>query len=266
MKKSISICIAMSLISFLGTAQVKNVDVDNVGLEYVSRGLPTQPQDPVYFEYTARVISVGVAKNYVALGEIADAMYIEGQKKIGDPEQSLLHVELALGNIVIKSSDVKERKEEDKDKNGNVTKTVHYYKMVVEYYYEAVYRIYKDGKLHKTGSALSRSTFRYESEEYKTHKAAVDFWTNNKDAHVSNFYILCAGNALEYLNTMLSEQYGFPIKKKYDIIKHIDTKKHDENTPFRAAAAALKAEIEAMTADKAMNRSKVEPLIEYFRG
>ena len=266
MKKTMSLCIVMSLISLSGVSQTKNVDVDNVGVTYSYRSLPTEPQNPMRFEYATKVISLGLAKNYVSISTIADAIFIEGQERTGDPEDALLNVELYLGNVVITSSDVKERKDEDKDKNGNVTKTTYYYKMVVRYTYETEYVVYKKGQLLKRGSALESFEYRFESEEYKTHKAAADFWTNNKDAHVSNFYIERAGDALAYLNSKLSSLYGFQTTTKYDIIKHIDTKKHDENTPFRTAAAALKAEIEAMTPDKPMNKTAVEPLIESLAG
>ncbi|MDR2497978.1 MAG: hypothetical protein LBD28_00870, partial [Tannerellaceae bacterium] len=208
MKRSTLVCLLMCLISLLGMAQVKNVDVDNFNLAYLYRGLPTQPQNPISFGYTTKVVSLGVAKNYVSLEEIADAMFIEGQTRIGDPEEALLNVELALGNIVIKSSDVRERKVEDKDKNGNVTKTTYYYKAVVEYNYEAAYRVYKEGKMLKTGSALGSSNFKFESDEYGTRKAAADFWNNNKETHISNFYIRHAREALAYLNTTLSDLYG----------------------------------------------------------
>ena len=269
MKRSLSIFILMSLTALLGTAQVKNVDVDNVNLTYGYRALPTQPQDPICFTYTTKASSVGVAKNYISLEELANSFGIEGQIKVENPEDALLTVELSLGNIVIKSSDVHERKEESKDKDGNVTKTTYYYKVVVQYNFEAVYRVVQNGKMIKTGSALPSSYASYyvfNSNEYSTRKAAADFWNNNKDSHVSNFYIKHAQEASVHLTNTLSDLYGFSSKKQYDIIKTIDTKKHDENTAFRAAATALKNEVQAMTADKPLNRNAVKPLIEYFKG
>ena len=255
----------MSLIPLLGIAQTKNVDVDNVNLSYFYRSLPNQPQNPIHFEYATKVSSVGVAKNYISLEEIADAINMEGQIKVEKPNEALLTVELSLGNIIVRSSNVIERKSETKDKNGNVTNTYYFYKVEVLYNFETEYKVLQAGKLVETGSALNGSSFSFFSEEYSTRKAAADFWNNNKDTHISNFYINHAQQAAASLSSIISSQYGFRTRKKSDHIKTIDTKKHVENTPFRAATDALKAEIQAMTADKPMNRDMIDPLIEYFK-
>lgn len=265
MKKTVFICILMGIISLSGMAQTKNVDVDNVNLSYVYRSLPNQPQNPIHFKYATKASSVGVAKNYISLGEIADAINMEGQIKVENPDEALLTVELSLGNIVVKSSNITERKSETKDKNGNVTNTSYYYRVEVLYNFESEYKILQAGKTLRAGAALNRSSFSFSSEEYSTRKAAADFWNNNKDTHISNFYINHSREAAGNLSSFISSQYGFQTYKKYDHIKTIDTKKHDENTPFRAATDALKAEIQTMTADKPMNRDVIDPLIEYFK-
>ena len=265
MRNTLFVCILMSLIPLSGMAQPKNVDVDNVNLSYVYRSLPNQPLNPIHFKYATKVNSVGVAKNYISMEEIADAIKMEGQIKVEKPDEALLTVELSLGNIVITSSNVIERKSETKDKNGNVTNTYYYYKVEVSYNFDTQYKVLQDEKILEVGSALNGSSFSYSSSDYSTRQAAADFWNNNRDAHISNFYISLSRQAATSLSSIISSQYGFKTRKKSDHIKTIDTKKHAENTPFRAATDALKAEIQAMTADKPMSRDVINPLIEYFK-
>ncbi|MDR0799278.1 MAG: hypothetical protein LBN18_05935 [Dysgonamonadaceae bacterium] len=267
MKKTITTIVLAICFSFLLSAQTKNVNVDNEGFYYGYRNFPSKPQDPLFFDYAVAVNATSVVKNNVSVEEIADALFIEGQTKIDDPAQALMVLELSLGNIVIGSSDVSERKEVIKDKDGNVTGTNYYYRVNVVYSYESSYKIYSGAQALVNNVAYSRvNSLTYTSDEYSSRKAATDYWNNNREVHIANFYRDLVLRSAGQASSTATNYYGFKsMINVRDIIKTINEKKHDENETFRANVKILKDALQAMTPNIPMDKDKVLPLITYFK-
>jgi hypothetical protein len=266
MKKGIFVLCFICLSCLSGIAQTKSVDVDNVGFVYAYRALPVDQLDPIDFNYAVKVSFTGGAKNYVSVERMEDALSVAGQVKVTNPADALLTLELNLGNLIVTSSEVKERKEESKDKSGNVT-TTYYYKVVVIYSFESSYQVKKGTTVLMKGDLFSRSNPQnYTSQEYGTRKAAADFWNNNKETLVGDFYNSLSEQSAQRISSSVSSKYGFtPISGSRDIIKTIDEKKHNENAAFRAATNALQASLQAMTPEKPLDREKIDELIAYFK-
>jgi hypothetical protein len=266
MKKIISIVSLVCLFFLDGTAQTKSVDIDNVNYSYSYRNLPAKPINPIDFKYTTKVNATGVVKNNISIENVNDALLIAGQVKVENPEEALFSIELTLGNIIVVSSSVAERKEDHKDKAGKVTSTSYYYRSVIEYTFDAS-GIFRNGQeVLRNGSLYSRQEpLKFTSREYGTRKQAADYWNNNKESLISEFYREHSLKSASILSNNASIQYGFNPIKARDIVKTIDEKKHNENETFRAAADSLKAELEKMTPDIPLNREKIEGLINYFK-
>jgi hypothetical protein len=62
-----------------------------------------------------------------------------------------------------------------------------------------------------------------------------------------------------------SVAYGFPIARGNEIVETIDTKKHLENEPFRAACTTLKALLGSMTPNEPLDKEAAADIIAYFK-
>ena len=282
MKKMI---ILLSIVVFFapkGLAQTKSVNIDNLRFNYSCRNLPTDPLNPIYFNYAAKVNLSGAPKSGISADELAGKISIAGQVKVDDPSGADVMVELTTGNLIITDREVKERKEEKKDKETGVVTTTRYYKVVVKYTYESSYEIRKGrtvvlkgslapesssailGSVGKFLDKLSSNSLTYESKEYKTYEEASAFWNDNKDALIAKFYRDHSMNAASSLSEIASLRFGFPPLTSSDIIKTINEKKHDENEAFRTATSALKDALSTMTPDIPLDKDKVSDLIKYY--
>jgi hypothetical protein len=255
------------LFNISGIAQTKNVDVDNYRFDVVCRTFPTKPWNPLFFYYSTTVNAPTVVQKNISIEEVNDALNIVAQRKTQDDSQAKITLQLNLGNIVIKSSKVVDDVQSVKNKDGSVTETHQYYVEAL-YTFTSSYIINSEGKEISKGSLFSNTDYsplRYYTDKYRTYKEAADFWNNNRDMLVTNFYRdLCLKSAAQ-LSSVASSLYGFPVNRSLALIKTIDEKKHNENQAFRANADSLKSALQAMTPEIPMNREKADALIEYFK-
>jgi hypothetical protein len=237
-----------------------------VWFKSIYRILPTNQLDPIHFTYGVKVNATSVAKNNVAVEDIADAITLDGQTKVENPTEAVLLLELNVGNIIISTNSVVERREEIKDKEGNITKVNHYYRVVANYSFESSYKISKEQTILNNVEIYNRqNTQTFTSEEYNSRKTAADYWNNNKETIVSDFYRNLSINSANVLSNAASLKYGFKPTEIRDIIKTTDEKKHNENAAFRGAVDKLKQELQSATSDQPMNREVIDELIEYFK-
>jgi len=279
------IIVLLSILVFFapkGLAQTKSVNIDNLRFNYSCRNLPTDPLNPIYFNYAAKANISGAQKGGVSANELASQISIAGQVKVDDPSGADVVIELTAGNLIVTDREVKERKEEKKDKETGVVTTTRYYKIVVKYTYESSYEIRKGrtvllkgslapesssnilGRVGKFMDRLSSSSFSYESKEYKSYDEATAFWNDNKDALIAKFYRDLSMDSANSLSEIASRRFGFAPVTSSDIIKTVNEKKHDENEAFRTATSALKDALSAMTPDIPLDKDKVSDLIKYY--
>ncbi len=244
--------------------QTKNVDLDNVRLSITTRSTPAEPLDPLFFHYSSKVTATSSTKQRVDIEDVNHSIYIAGEKKVKNPMAGDVLIHVDLGNLVIASSNIVERKEESKQKDGTVNVS-YYYKVEVNYKFDSNFKIIRDDKILAQETVYSSySSQYYTSQEYGSRKGAADFWNNNRDILISDFTRDLSMRTASRASSVASYRYGFPVTKSYDIIKTIDEKKHNENEAFRGAAQALKEELSSMTGETGMNKDRINGLIEYF--
>ncbi|MDR1896960.1 MAG: hypothetical protein LBR10_09250 [Prevotellaceae bacterium] len=265
MKKIILIFSFLHLLLSTAVAQTKSVDIDNHWFTCSYRSLPTQPRTPVFFYYTTVVEATGVVQKNISVEEINNALLVHGQTKTDEPNDAQLSLELKLGNIIISNSDVNERKQEVKDRSGKVTAVNYFYSAHVTYTFEAS-GIIRSGEqiLYNVVFYNRKGNITYVSEEFTKRKNAADFWNNNREVLISDFYRQHSLKSAEHLSSTATGRYGFKSEYGRDILKIIDEKKHNENEPFRNAVASLREALQSMTIETPMNRDTVNHLIEYF--
>ncbi|MDR1919651.1 MAG: hypothetical protein LBQ65_08415 [Tannerellaceae bacterium] len=248
-------------------AQTKKVDIDNEWFTYAYRELPKQAREPAFFYYAAEVNATSTARKNLSVQEIKDAIWIEGQRKTDSKEEALLILGVSLGDILVVSSDVAERKQEVKDKEGKVTATNYFYTVKVTYTFEAAFSIRAgETKLANTLAYNRNTKLSYASSEYTKRKDAVDFWNNNREVLISGFYRELSLGVAAKVSELASYNYGFrAIKGARDLVKITDEKKHAENEAFRSAVKTLTGALKATTPDEPLDRALVTPLINYFK-
>ena len=265
MKKLFSILLAVFCLPTV-FGQTKSVNIDNLRINNIATRIPpVMPLDPLFYHYAAKVTATPTTRQRISMNEVRDAVYIAGQKKVSEPIPGDIVIHIDLGNLVIVSSNISERREEEKDRKGNVT--VHYYyKLNVVYKFDSKYRIMRDEEvLFQNQEYSSFFNQAYSSQEYRNRKEASDFWNNNRDVLISEFAQNLSMKTASQASIMASHRYGFRVIRAYDIVKTINEKKHSENEAFRGAAQSLREVILAMTGDKGMDENRVEGLIEYFK-
>ncbi|MDR3227292.1 MAG: hypothetical protein LBT56_06435, partial [Prevotellaceae bacterium] len=260
--------LSLSLILFANInilAQTKNVDIDNLRFNVAYRNTPEKPLNPMAFSYTTKVSASKSTEQRVSTDEINSLLYISGQQKVDDADAPLI-MAVSLGDLFVKSSNVSERVEQSKDKEGKVTSTRRYYKLVVVYTFESSFKIAQGGKILQDGTIHYRSNdFTYGSSEFSSRKEAADLWNNNKDVFVSDFTTQLSKSAAGTASSIATRLYGFPAVRTNDIIETTDEKKHNENETFRNACNKLKTEFETMTPEKGLNKNNILDIIEYFK-
>lgn len=266
MKKTVIFLSIAILFSIKGFAQTKSIDIDNLWFTYSYRHLPEMPLNPLYFNYAVKVTTNGAQRGGISKEELIDLVHIAGQVRVEDPSVADVVMELTTGNIMVSSRDVRERKVENKDRDGKVTSVNHYFKVVVTYTFEASYLVRKGDEILLKGEMYNKMNYMsYESQEYTTHQAAAAFWNDNKDALVAQFYRDLSIKSATSLSNIVSSRYGFiPLTQQRDILKTTDEKKHNENEAFKTHTATLKDALMAMTPDAPLDRDAIKGVINYY--
>jgi hypothetical protein len=264
MKKNVLI-LCLTALSVCGAAQTKSVDIDSKSFTYAYRAFPVAIMNPPRFTYATKITLTNIGKKSLSPDDLDEFLFIVGQEKTDDPSKALLLLELNFGNIIVTGNSFSERTEEKKDKAGKVT--VHrYFRAVITYTFISSYTIARGGQILKTGSLHTRENeIVHETKEYNSRREAYDYWENNREVLIDEFYRLQTGAATVALSELASQEYGFTESTgNWDVVKTTDEKKHVENEVFRAAVNSLVAVLEAMTPDIPMNREMANSLIKYF--
>lgn len=254
---------ALSFFALLSFGQ--KVDLDKFNFTFDYRGLPAAPQKPEYKTFSVNVTTTATVRgNYGDTG-IEDAINMQGWKKVTGTKGHLI-VSVSLEDLMINSSAVTERVDVQKDKDGKETGRKYYYKTDVTYSWagSAAAADYQGNSLGRTSVGNSSGT--WSSSEYGTRKEAVDYYNNNKYSIRDNLLRKEVGEALTSVNGWLDDNYGYPVRKEYEILWVLDSKKHPEYQAQHDAWETFKAAVATVTADNlsAETKEKFEKVIKYF--
>ena len=243
----------------------KNVDIDNLSIQYLQRQIAKKPLNPVFFHYTTKITMPGTVKNTVDEESLHQSLRISGQKFTETPAENDVLITVRIGSITILSSEVKESVEEIKDKEGNIKKKYSYWAEVV-YVFDAKAVVSQGSEIISSHAMYDNSSkITYKSSIYSSRKEAADFWNNNRDVMREQFTRDCTINAINGLSSTVNANIGFPIVRVYETFRITDEKKHPENEPFRSKVNELKSKMLELTGTTPLTENDVEELIEYFK-
>lgn len=265
MRTKLFLTLTLLLMSGALLAQ-KNVNVDNLRFSYAERLMPRKAQDPMFFYYASKITMPGTVKNYVDEQSLYDNLRISGQRITDEPTDNDYIINVNLAPINITNSEVRERVEERKDKDGKVTDRYHYYWVEIVYNFSASATLTRGTAIVGKYVMFSpTSNLYFKSTEYNTRKGAADYWNNNKEMLREQFTRECSDNAMSSLSSSLSADFGFPIVKTSALIKTINEKKHPENDALRAKSDELKSKMEALDGTVGLTESDMADIMEYFK-
>src|SRR3954467_3834952 len=122
----------VSLLLLAGTfTYAQKVDLDRYNFQGSYRSLPKTPLDASYKTYSIRIEATSSVKDGYSESSMRDGIHIDGMKKL--PENGHISVYALFDDVMIEKTDVKERIEEKKDKEGKITSKTSYYYVEVGY-------------------------------------------------------------------------------------------------------------------------------------
>ena len=255
------------LLFFLGfiSAHAQKADLDKQHFVHNYRRLPIIVLPDSYKTYFIEINKAAALSMY-SNATATSRVNIEGRTK-ADSNPTLL-VSVNLGDLMIESTEVKERVQVTKDKDGKETGRKYYYRVEAKYSFEADAKTTDNtGKVlrdYTLSSRYSKST--WSSNEFSSSTAASNYYNNNKIEIKSQLINKEINEALDKLNTDLNWDFGYKTIQAREHIWTLDSKKHPEYVAYVEACNKLKAILESMTADKmpADIETQLQPVIEYF--
>ena len=262
MKRTILLLVLCMLLEFL---RAQNVNLDNFWINHSYRKLPNVNIDKSFMTYSV-MVSKTAALDIFSNENTINKINIEGRKKLGSGGHFIVYI--TLGDLIIDNSDVLERVEVIKDKDGNVTGRNYYYKVQVTYSFEASAYI-KDytGYLLKNYSIAERSSKKnYFTNEYNNRSDAANYYNNNRLEIKATLVSEQIENALNSINGILNYDFGFyPINSR-EKLSTVGSKKHPEYLSFENACNNAKAALEKISVNEMPNEvvELLQPSIDFF--
>jgi hypothetical protein len=254
----------------------QKVDLDRHWFSFNYRDLPAKPLNPEYRTYSVNITAASNVSNNHSSNELQDAVYIEGWKKVAETNGHLV-INVSLQDLMIVTTDVKNRQEIIKDKEGKETgrKTFYWVEMAYSWGGQVDVKDYnkKMVALRGFGSVNNRAIgpnasahAQWKSGEYDSYKGAADYYNNNKNEIKSQLIRQHYTSALSGISASLSSDYGFANRQEKDILWIQVSKKHPEFEAQKENWEAFK-EVSASIADTELTEetvAKLNSLLDYF--
>jgi hypothetical protein len=255
----------LTLIAFVAmtTAFAQKVDLDPENFVYSYRDYPTDPLPADYVTYSVAYEASGSTKNEISEAAVVDNLVLEGFKRLD--KGAHLQIQLQFNSLIFNSSLVKERYEIQKDKNGKETGRTFYYWVEVSYTISGAAQL-KDYKGNLVDKSSLGGTYLHKTGEYRSHKAAWDYFHNNRDALRGNFVREQVRNSISNLSRYWSDKYGFPVRTGIEELWILDSKAHPEYDGHKKALKTIQEWMKTMSPDQSVAeiKEKLKPTIEYF--
>lgn len=245
----------------------QKVDLDRYSFMTTYRDLPQKPLDPAYRTYVVQVQGTRSIRATFSDEELASAIRIDGWQRM---ERGRAHVIVRpmLEDVIIEKSEIKERVDIQKDKDGKETGRKYYYKLQVDYSFAADVDVsdYKGKSIFRQALANRYSKKTWSSQEFNTGAAANNYLNNNREEIKNRFTRDEVMAVLTTLSTRLTNDYGFPVRQANDHFWVLDSKKHPEYDNYQRAFRDMKGILAGISPDAPLAETfeRLKPQIDYF--
>ncbi len=245
--------------------QAQSTDLDRFSFTVSYRDLPRLPIDSSYHTYDFKLETGPLMKLGLQQEKPEESLVIEGWRQL--EADGHITVELKMEDLIILKSDIVQREEIKKDKNGNITGKRLWYAPVLTYNYAARVLV-KDhrGKQLQQYQLMSReSQHQYKGLETGIRSEAANIFLNIMvlSTQLSRDVLMGTINRLSY---NLTDQYGYAERRVSDQVWILDSRKHPEYDDFRANWATIKNALFRLNPNDPVDevRKEVKPAIAYF--
>jgi hypothetical protein len=246
----------------LTATQAQRVDLDRFNFTVSYRDFPEEPLPSEYKTFNLR-IEVAPSLGYLNLG---DGFTIDGLKRVnGTGHITILAI---LDDILIEKSELKERLDVKKDRQGNETRRIYYANEIV-YSFSARASVYD----YKGNTILSNYILSdrekkqtYRTSEFSSPAEASNFFNSKIFEIKNNLAKQLSAQAISNLNTEFNYKYGYQLHRTNDILWILNNKRHAAYADHQAAWNQFKNAIVLMSADESLDKvkEKMKPVIAYF--
>jgi hypothetical protein len=254
------------IIVLLTSCTAQRVDLDKHSFTASYRELPRRTIDSSYRTFSvATEFSPSVTRH---LSDTRPEEYIDiaGWKRLSSGAH--VNVQTRMEDVMIANTEVKERQQPVKDKDGKETGKRTYYYVLIEYTFAADARVtdFKGNVLVNWELADRSTKHTYKSEEFSNAVEAAYFIRYNLLNLTSNITRIAAERALNQLNYNLTWDFGYAERYVSDYLWILDSKRHPEYKDYKQAWSSFKQAMFRMRADEPLDEVKkmLEPVISYF--
>jgi hypothetical protein len=252
------------LISLASAAQ--SVDLDRFYFNASYRELPRRGLDTSWRTFSVAVETGAMCKLALKDEYLTQLVNIEGWRKLDNSAHIL--IKTRLEDVLIEKSQVRERQEILKDKQGKQIGTKMYYAMQLIYTYGAQ-TVISDytGRVLEEFPVINRSIkHTYTSQEYTTKLEAELYFAYNIMNVTGEIMRRVATNTFEDISNRLTANYGYTMRTVNDFMWILDSRKHPEYDSHRRAFSLVKQAMFQMNADEPVDkvRELLKPAIDYF--
>ena len=263
MKKPILLVI-YSMFTLLAIGQ--RVDLDKFYFNASYRILPRTGLDTSYRTFSVDIDAGRLTRMAVKESLLKQEVYIGGWRKLSSGGH--IKINLRMEDVIVEKSDIKEREEIFKDKNGKETGRKKHYFMELTYSYgaRALINDYRGSQLSNTLLMSRDSKHIYTSSEYDTKAEAQIFFAYNVIPVTSELSRNVAYDVVRTISEKMTYSYGFSQTTVNDFMWILDNRKHPEYEGHQQAWLTIKQALFQMSADEPLDRVRemVKPAIEYF--
>tara|TARA_R110002033_G_scaffold136759_1_gene176169 strand:+ start:1445 stop:3013 length:1569 start_codon:yes stop_codon:yes gene_type:complete len=247
MKNSITLIVLLFTYA-LSFSQSANLDREYFNVSYVK--LPSHP----ILDNNKRTFSTNKR-----------AIYLSGFSRVS--ANGTLDINYRFHGTNVGEVEIKKTKHEKKDDDGNVTSTWYTYKVHVTYTSSASISVSNSENIENDYQNDFSEKDNYQSKDFKTYRAAQDYYNNNRNnlrsTHASNHQ----KGILNTINNNLNNIYGYQItESRGEHFWILGKKKHPEYQKHMDAFEAMKVAFSKMKSHESVNDLKAEltPIMDYF--
>ncbi|MDJ1505381.1 hypothetical protein [Xanthocytophaga agilis] len=265
MKKTFTKLAVLLFIS--ASVYAQKVDLDRASFSYTYRDLPTNPLDQTYKTYSSVIIATSSVKANYSDDQFKSGIAIEGWRRVENNAHVIITAN--IDDVIIDASEVKERVDISKDKNGKETGRKYYYWLEMQYSFAANAKVadLKGNVIDQKITLADRTSKNsFKSDEFGSYEGAANYFNNNKTSLKSRFIREQTNAALANLSRYLGDRYGYVVRKGTDILWIQDSKKHPEYQTYQDNFKAFKDAMSEMKSDEPVGaiKEKLKGFISYL--
>jgi len=258
-----------ALIAGCGASSVSNgdkVDLDKFSFTASYRDIPRKALDTSYHTYSVKIDYGYLTRVAFKRNELEDQVTMEGWKRL--PYDAHVQVHLKFEDLIVQGSEVREKSEVLKDKDGKETGKRTYYVVEVPYIFGAHAKItdYK-GRFIDNYTLASRDQKRvHTSEPFPNESEAKAYSKYGLLLLTPQLMRQSMNNAIINLSNTLTLNYGFPERNVSDYFWVVNSRKHPEYENHRRAWGNFRQAMAHMSPNEPLDEVKnlMQPVIDYY--